>query len=398
MRLAVVATHPIQYQAPWFRHLAADGRLELKVFYLWDFGAATGYDPGFEQRIRWDVPLLDGYESTLIENRACKPGTHHFFGLINPGLSYAVHRFQPDAVLMMAYRYAALMQFLLTWTRENRTPLLFRGDSHRLARNNDITQPLRRRFVSTVFSRFRALLYVGQANRDYFRYHGVPDEKLFFSPHAVDYDRFQIQGTEASVQAETFRSQLGIPRHHAVILFLGKFRESKRPLDLLQAFEWAGLERASLVFVGEGALGDELRQRAKGIPHVHVVPFQNQSAVPGVLSAADLVVLPSKGAHESWGLVVNEAMSLSKGVIVSDETGCAADLVRSGENGFVFQAGNVSHLTDVLKAALRDRERLRQWGQRSRAIIEHYTYREASAGLYEALTATACLAEAASIQ
>ena len=37
-RLAIVASHPVQYYAPWFRHLAATNRLDLKVFYLWDGG------------------------------------------------------------------------------------------------------------------------------------------------------------------------------------------------------------------------------------------------------------------------------------------------------------------------------------------------------------------------
>ena len=51
IRLAVVVSHPIQYYAPWFRELAQELRLHLKVFYLWDFGVSHHCDRGFGQII-----------------------------------------------------------------------------------------------------------------------------------------------------------------------------------------------------------------------------------------------------------------------------------------------------------------------------------------------------------
>ena len=83
-RLAVVVSHPIQYYAPWFAHLAAEPDLTLHVFHLWDFGTHQRFDPGFGQTLQWDVPLLEGYPSSFVANVARSPGTHHFFGLNNP--------------------------------------------------------------------------------------------------------------------------------------------------------------------------------------------------------------------------------------------------------------------------------------------------------------------------
>src|SRR3712207_427426 len=56
--LAIVTSHPIQYNAPWFRHLAARSDLLVRVFYLWDGGIVARFDPGFQQTIQWDIPLL----------------------------------------------------------------------------------------------------------------------------------------------------------------------------------------------------------------------------------------------------------------------------------------------------------------------------------------------------
>ncbi len=81
MRLAIVATHPIQYYAPWFQRVAAEPDFDLKVFYLWDFGVTDQHDKGFDRTIRWDLPLLDGYAHEFVENTSRDPGTHHFRGI-----------------------------------------------------------------------------------------------------------------------------------------------------------------------------------------------------------------------------------------------------------------------------------------------------------------------------
>ncbi len=75
-RLAVVTTHPIQYYAPWFRRIAARSQIQLKVFYLWNRGAAAKHDPGFGRAVQWDIPLLEGYEYEFLRNSSSDAGSH----------------------------------------------------------------------------------------------------------------------------------------------------------------------------------------------------------------------------------------------------------------------------------------------------------------------------------
>lgn len=382
MKLAVVATHPIQYNAPWFRHLSRE--LELRVFYLWDFGVTSQVDRGFGEAIKWDVPLLSGYEHEFVPNTSRQPGTHRFRGLKNPDLKRRVSAYDPSAVLLMGYNYESFYRFLLGWGR-GRAPLLFRGDSHRIVQRGGLNELARRRFIGRVFKRFRAFLYVGSANQSYFEYHGVPSRKLFFAPHAVDNEYFNSSRPRAESAALTWRRELGIPEEHAVAVFAGKFEAKKRPLDLLEAFVRARPERATLLFVGAGHLEEELRSRAAGHENIRFAPFQNQSLMPRTYAAADVLVLPSFGPGETWGLAVNEAMCLGRPVVVSDHVGCAQDLVAPWKNGLVFPAGDVDALAGCLNEALGDRARLREWGEESRNIVSRYSYRQTTEGLKAAL-------------
>jgi glycosyltransferase involved in cell wall biosynthesis len=383
-RIAVITTHPIQYHAPWFRQLATKSDLQLKVFYLWDFGVTDQVDAGFQQTLRWDLPLLEGYDSEFVPNHSAAPGTHHFGGLRNPELYERVRAFAPDGVMMMGYNYASLIWFLMRWPHYE-IPLIFRGDSHRLISRAGAKEWARRALIAQLFRRFSAFLYVGKANERYFSYHAVPREKLFFAPHSVDNQRFSDELDRAQIEALVWKRELDIPKSHSVILFAGKFVTKKRPLDLLRAFTESRLPDATLLFVGAGPLEREMRQAAAPHDNIRFAPFQNQTRMPRTYAISDLFVLPSFGEGETWGLAVNEAMCMERPIIVSDHVGCAEDLVHPQHNGLIFPAGNVAALADCLREALSDRERLRQWGAESRRIINGYSYAQMTQGLREAL-------------
>ncbi|UBF27978.1 glycosyltransferase family 4 protein [Kovacikia minuta CCNUW1] len=312
------------------------------------------------------------------------PGTHHFWGLRNPSLVSQVEAFSPDAVLLMNYNYASLYNFLWQWN-SHRVPLLFRGDSHRLVPPTGFKAQLRRQIISLIYQRFAACLYVGKANYEYFRYHGIAPNQLFFSPHAVENNRFFAQVEQAKQAVIAWKQELGIPAHHRVILFAGKFEPKKRPLDLLQAFLQAQLPQVSLLLVGAGALETELKEKATAHPHIYFAPFQNQTLMPRTYAVADIVVLPSYGGQETWGLAINEAMCLARPVIVSTHVGCAQDLVHAYQNGLTFPAGDVTALANCLREAFSNPQRLQKWGMQSHQIISSYSYKQATEGLRKAL-------------
>ncbi len=389
-KLAIITSHPIQYYAPWFRHLASTTDFSIKVFYLWDFGVNQQVDVDFQHPIQWDIPLLTGYEYEFVANVSSNPGTHHFWGLQNPSLLERVSIYKPDAVLLMSYNYASLYDFLWRWNHRQ-VPLLFRGDSHRLLPSTGAKEWARRKFISLIYRRFSACLYVGKANYGYFLDHGVPPQSLFFAPHAVDNDRFKAHTESANCKAMLWKQELLIPKNHSVILFAGKFELKKRPLDLLQAFLQANLPQVSLLFVGAGAQMRELRSKAAEHPHIHFAPFQNQTLMPRTYATADLVVLPSYGSEETWGLAINEAMCMSRPVIASSHVGCVPDLIQPYRNGLIFPAGDVSALAASLKEAFSNRERLQMWGEESQKIVTNYSYTQMTQGLREALKSLSVL-------
>ena len=95
--------------------------------------------------------------------------------------------------------------------------------------------------------------------------------------------------------------------------------------------------------------------------------------MPAVYAMADIVVLPSGGPGETWGLAINEAMAAGKAVLVSDACGCAEDLV-SEQNGWVFRRNQPADLEAKLSLIASARARLAVMGEHGRKTIEGYSF------------------------
>src|SRR5690348_18513302 len=73
VKVLLVASHPVQYMSPIFRLLASDARLDIKVAFCSLQGAEAHIDPDFGVEVKWDIPLLDGFQWTVMRNRSLRP-------------------------------------------------------------------------------------------------------------------------------------------------------------------------------------------------------------------------------------------------------------------------------------------------------------------------------------
>lgn len=350
-RLAIISTHPIQYNSPLFQKLASGNTIELKVFYTWSQSAKQVEDVEFGRTISWDLPLLKGYDYTFVENKAEKPGSKSFRGIDNPGLITEIKEWSPDALLVFGWNFKSHLQTMRYF--KGRIPVYFRGDSTVLDEKAGLKVLMRRLFLRWVYTSIDKAFYVGTHNKLYFRKHGLKEKDLVFVPHAIDTNRFAQWNESKEKLLKERKKEIGLEGATHVFLYAGKFIEKKKPLLLIEAFVKAGFdEEVHLIFIGNGKLEREMKSRSAGYKNIHFLPFQNQSEMPLAYRLGDTLVLPSKGPGETWGLAVNEALSCGLNVIVSDRVGCAPDLIVEGMNGFVFRSGAEDELKMKLKLAI----------------------------------------------
>jgi glycosyltransferase involved in cell wall biosynthesis len=390
MRLAYLVTHPIQYQAPLLRRIAAEPGIQLKVFFASDVSLRRFVDPGFRRPIEWDVPLVDGYDYEVLPSFRCCEGVS-FWQPVSYGLASRLKAGCFDAIWIHGYMRWHHWVAMVTAKRIGLMVLLRdEATQFSLARGN-----LRKRLKKIFFFWLRRIvdrfLAIGSLNAVYYRQHDVPVGRIFMMPYAVDNSFFQARATKCAERRQAFRNQLGLDAGRPIILYAGKLSKRKGPLDLLDAYLRLSRDGRTepapyLLYVGDGELHSELEARAAATrwKSIRFLGFINQQELPAFYDLCDAFVLPSR--FEPWGLVVNEAMNAAKAIIVSDHAGCAPDLVRDAVNGFVFRAGDPIDLTRALHEGLDDLWKCADMGLRSREIINRWSFEEDVQGLRAALS------------
>lgn len=351
-KLAILASHPIQYQAPIFRELAKI--TDLTVFFAHRDTPEDQSAEGFGVAFRWDSDLESGYKNVYLKNRSRSPGFARFFGCNTPEIKRIIGQKRFDAVLVTGWNLYSYWQAIMACKRNN-TPILVRGDSHLYTKRNVFVKILEWFLYRSMLQIFDRCLYVGRKSKEYFQFYGVPEQRLYFSPHSVDNSWFRNEIKK--LDKNKTRLENGISTNGIVFAYVGKLVKNKRPGDVIDAVARIGMG-CEIVYVGAGNQESNLLTRAQllGVK-IHLLGFRNQREMPACYLLADILVVPSES--ETWGLVVNEAMACGLHVVASTAVGSAVDLVEAGVTGYTYPVGDIEGLRKALEATIDCRSRSR---------------------------------------
>ena len=381
IKLAVFSPYPIQYYIPWFKGLAQQEGIDLKVYYGFiPSEKQQGY--GFNASFKWDVPMFEGYKWKIVPNARKKPGFNSFFASSTPGITKVFAEDRPDAVVLIGWSFLPLVQALMA-CRKLKIPTIVRGDSNNLKKRNFLVKLIH----LNLLSKYDAFLAVGKLNRKFYLDYGVPADSIFQARHFVDNGFFEARLNEIKDARPTIRNKWKIPENATCFLFCGKLQEKKRVFDLLKAFEKAFSKNSSihLLISGDGELTREAKDfvMEKKLP-VTFTGFLNQTEIVKAYLAADCLVLPSDHG-ETWGLVVNEAFVCGLPAIVSDRVGCGPDLVLDGVTGYIFPFGDINALAGMFLKCASDKVKLAQMGKQAKELIANYSAENTVKGTIEAV-------------
>jgi len=381
--LAIFSSHPIQYKAPLYRRLARTEDIDLMVFY----GSKRGVSPsdiGFNQKQKWDLPLLEGYEHKFLSNYSWSDSVAGFTSLINPSLATAISG-SFDALLIHTgyYRISSILAMLGAKARGVRVLLHGTGHKHEVPPHVEIAK---QSYVRPFLKGVDWVMADCSANKEYYQSFGFPADRITIMPAAVDNERFQ--NARSNLDDDTvasLRSELGIPSSHRVLLYVGKLIQRKRVGDLLSAFDGVpdGIG-ATLLIVGDGGSREQLENQCadQEIEDVVFAGYRGQSELPAFYELGDVFVLPS--SYDPSPKVLNEAMNFELPLVTSDGVGTAGELIDG--NGDIFPVGDVQALAGILEEYLSDTTNIETMGERSREIVDEWSYGADVAAFKEALS------------
>jgi glycosyltransferase involved in cell wall biosynthesis len=379
-RVALLTSIPAPYRVPVYRSLSHTPGWRLRVF----ASAESEFDRS------WDVDTSDidiTYPRTLsFRRRVREEGsvprtlTRH----LPLGLFRSLCRFRPDVVIsgelgprtVVAWLYCTLMRVpLVVWSYHSRASGRAAGRMRSIWRR-------------WLLGRARAVIGMGVQAREVLEGLGVPPARLFDAPNAHDVESCgkTLAGIDRELNHLSLGAGLGCRERIAVVV--GRLVESKGIRPLLEAWSRlpSDLRRGwTLLFVGSGPLEATVRRAAARAPagEIASVGAVAPQDVVEFYAGADVLVFPT--LWEPWGLVVNEAQACGLPVICSKLAGCADDLVRPGENGWLVDPTDPAAMARTLAEALEEPD-LESLGTAGRSSVRNFGAERMAEGMRGAVS------------
>lgn len=301
-------------------------------------------------------------------------------------------RLDPDAVHIHSYSTPDARACLAWCRRHDRVAICMAESREADAAREGWRETVKRVLVAS----FDAAQASGTASTRYYVGLGMPEDRIFAGYSVVDNDYFATQAESVRSDQASSRALPGLSDTTPFFFASARFMERKDLPTLLHAYARYRRRAAEndeapwrLLLLGDGPLRPTLETltRREGVAeHVAMPGWRQIEDLPAYYALASAFV--HTATVDQWGLVVNEAMAAGLPVVVSTGTGCSEDLVRDGENGFVFHPGDVEALARSLYAVAHEVDR-EAFAERSREIIAQWPLERFGTSLYNALQAGA---------
>lgn len=357
------------YRLPLFERLSR--YLNIDFLFSEIYGPVKS-EPNFNFRILFSfkVPKIKSYYFTPFLPITLIKGKYNLFigagiGMINTYLTFLVAKFLRKPFVLWD----------VSWFMK-KTPL-------RLMRFPIV------RYVATHSD---AVVIPGLKSESFYLSIGVPRDKIFRSPNVIS---LKITDNVRSKVRE-LRNKLGIETGETIVLFFGRIMEVKGIEYLIKAFYRLQKEINARMIIasslsGEKEYENKMRRLCNdlNLRRVNFLNIEREDEKNACFVLADIFVLPSvftDDGAETWGMVLNEAMSIGKPVIATNAVGGAYDLIKDGFNGFIVPEKDADALFEAIKKIMLFPELRTKMDKRSREIIRaNFTLKNAVEGFTSAV-------------
>jgi 1,2-diacylglycerol 3-alpha-glucosyltransferase len=169
----------------------------------------------------------------------------------------------------------------------------------------------------------------------------------------------QLYHPDPNVDRTKYRTRYGIDLNKKAFLFLGRIDGEKRIDLLLRAMQQMPRDDLQMVIAGQGRAEKSIHQMASRLQNRQNIIFTGfipAEDIAGLMNSVDVFVMPSEA--ELLSISTLEAMACGLPVILADAL-ALPELVKSGENGYLFKPGDVADLVRCINVMADHSE---QWG------------------------------------
>lgn len=231
-----------------------------------------------------------------------------------------------------------------------------------------------------------AMVCNGVLSKEYSQSLGMSPTRITVGGRVADVPALRKSIADISMtQCRFLQTQFGLTE--PVFLYVGRMIPLKGVAELLHGWEAYKNQESghgSLLLVGEGDQLDFLQRWAKEreLKNVYFTGGVDYENIAQYYASADVFIIAT--LEDNWSLVVPEAMACGLPIACSKYNGCWPELIKTGENGVIFDPFEPEDVSNSLKFFSDHRDDLEDMGKVSQRIVAEFSPRHAAQAVLKA--------------
>lgn len=212
----------------------------------------------------------------------------------------------------------------------------------------------------------------GKRAKEYFEKYGAKSGKIYTHTFSTLHHDDILDTPPCNERIISLRQKLGVTDCKRIAVAVGRFIPLKRFDHLIQS--WIDMPAEyHLIVIGGGSEEDNYRNiiLKNHLNNVSLEGFHSKKELYDYYQAADVLVHPT--SYDVWGLVINEAMANGLPIVVSDHCVAGLELIKNGENGFLFELDDHNTMKNYIKLIFENDELRYKMREEALATIKQYT-------------------------
>ncbi len=272
--------------------------------------------------------------------------------------------------LVLIYDYSTKESIkLILRCRLTGVPYTLNADGVMLTEHGNPVKELAKRIL---ISGAKACFASGNYAKRYFEEYGADSNNIFLHTFSTLHSCDILTTPIDEDRKRILRRQLSLPQEGYIAIAVGRFIPLKRYTELIQAWKDVRSD-ITLLLIGGGELQLEYYNTVDNmhLSNVIIESFHPKDELEKYYQASDIFVHPT--SYDVWGLVVNEAMANGLPAVVSNRCIAGLELIRNGENGFLFELDDYETMKNYIKLLFENDELRYKMREEALTTVKQYT-------------------------
>jgi len=383
-KITILDMSPTHYRVPIYTKLAKRKNIDLMVYFSSDYGIKKSYNKAFGCKLKWENDL-SGFTHKFLKNYHWSKNPLPPKKMWNFGIIKEIIKNKFDAIVIVSYTPLS-HELAIIMAKLMGTPIILKEEIDLDKQPKGVKGILKKIFLKIIIKNSDGLLYGYKKNKEFYKYYGAKEKKLFFFPCAVDNNFFQKEKKKLP-KKEILKKKLGFSKDDFIGIFIGRLIKQKNVLHLIKAIEMLQKKKLpiGLIVVGEGDQKKALKDYVKKnkINKIKFVGFKQQRELGKYIKASDISLLASSDDRSPKSL--NETMNFDLPAIVTNYVKTAPDLVKVRRTGFIYPVGNIIKLSKYIEKLYKDKILYKHMSKNTANLIKKWNFDKDIEGLLEAV-------------